>query len=123
MASRVAAAALQYSKWLSRFICWVWALYHFAVLIAAAIQPAAAEAMANTIPGMDTIMIANEFTYLCNSMGEKWLYSDRFFLKWLDKNGFASLLGKFASKINTNTNVNTHDDIDEEETFEEESDG
>jgi hypothetical protein len=55
--------------------------------------------MANTIPGMDTIMLANEFTYLCNSVGEKWLYSDRFLIKWIDKKGFTSLLGKLASKI------------------------
>ena len=92
MANRVAAAALQYSKWLSRFICWVWAIYRFSVIIAAALVPSAAEALVSTIAGIDTIMLVNEGTYLVNSLGEKYLYSDRFILKWLDKGGFKSLL-------------------------------
>lgn len=110
MANKVAAAALQFSKWLSRFISWVWAIYHFAFLVVAAIQPTAADAMANTIPGIDTIMLANVFTYLCNSVGEKWIYSDRFLIKWIDKKGFTSLLGKLASKIiNQNENEEEED--------------
>ena len=97
--SKINAAALQYSKWLSRFICWVWAIYRFTVLFIAAIQPSVAEALANTIPGIDTIMIVNEGTYLVNSLGEKILYSDKFILKWLDKGGFKHLIGTLASKV------------------------
>lgn len=99
MASKISAAALQYSKWLSRFICWVWAIYRFAVLFIAAIQPSVAESLANTIPGIDTIMLVNEGTYLANSLGEKILYSDKFVLKWLDKGGFKHLIGTLASKV------------------------
>lgn len=99
MANRVAAVALQYSKWLSRFICWVWAIYRFSVVIAAAIVPSAAESLVATIAGIDTIMLVNEGTYLVNSLGEKIIYSDRFVLKWLDKGGFKSLIGKLASHI------------------------
>ena len=99
MANRVAAVALQYSKWLSRFICWVWAIYRFSVIIAAAIVPSAATALVSTIAGIDTIMLVNEGTYLVNSLGEKIIYSDRFVLKWLDKGGFKSLIGKLASHI------------------------
>ena len=97
MANKVAAAALQYSKKLSKFISWTWAIYRFAILIVAAIQPSVASDIAATIPGMDTIMMANVCTYLINSLGEKILYSDRFAMKWLDKGGFKSLIGKFIS--------------------------
>lgn len=98
MAKKVAAAALQYSKWLSRFICWVWAIYRFTVIILAALVPQAAEALVATIPGLDTIMLVNEGTYLVNSLGEKYIYSDRAVLKWLDKGGFKSLIPKITSK-------------------------
>ena len=98
MAKKVAAAALQYSKWLSRFICWVWAIYRFTVIILAALVPQAAEALVATIPGLDTIMLVNEGTYLVNSLGEKYIYSDRAVLKWLDKGGFKSLITKITSK-------------------------
>ena len=97
MAGKVAAAALQYSKWLSRFICWVWAIYRFSILIAGSMVPTTAEAFASTIPGIDTIMMVNVGTYMVNSLGEKWIYSDRFVLKWLDKGGFKSLISKFIS--------------------------
>lgn len=97
MAGKVAAAALQYSKRLSKFICWVWALYRFSVIIAAALVPSAAEALVSTIAGLDTIMMINEGTYLVNSLGEKYLYSDKFVLKWLDKGGFKSLISKLTS--------------------------
>lgn len=96
MANRVAAAALQYSKWLSRFICWVWAIYRFTVIVLAAIVPQSAEALVATIPGIDTIMLVNEGTYLVNSLGEKYIYSDRAIMKWIDKGGFKSLVSKFA---------------------------
>lgn len=87
----VAAAALQYSKWLSKFICWIWAIYHFAVLIAAALVPTAAAALTSTLGTMDTIMIINEGTYLVNSLGEKYIYSDRFVLTAFNKGWFKSL--------------------------------
>ena len=99
MANRVAAAALQYSKWLSRFICWTWAIYRFAILIVAAIQPSVAPALVNTTAGMDTIMMVNISTYLVNSLGEKWLYSDRAVIRWIDKGGFKHLIGNITSKI------------------------
>ena len=88
MAARIAKAALQYSKWLSRFICWVWALYRFSVLITAALVPAAANAIVSTIGTLDTIMIINEGTYLVNSLGEKYIFSDRFVLTAFNKGWF-----------------------------------
>lgn len=97
MARKIVAAALQYSKWLSKFICWVWAIYRFSIVIAAALVPSAAEALVSSTQGMDTIMLVNEGTYLINSLGEKIIYSDRFVLKWLDKGGFKSLLSKIMS--------------------------
>ena len=91
---RVAAAALQYSKWMSRFICWAWILYRFAALIAGALRPEAAEAFASTLINLDWIMMINEGTYLINSLGEKYIFSDRFILKWLDKGGVKSMLSR-----------------------------
>lgn len=105
MAQKVAAAALQYSKWLSKFICWVWAIFRFTVLIVSTIEPSIADAMASTITGMDTIMLVNEGTYLVNSLGEKYLYSDRFILKWLDKGGFKSLIGRLTSHEESDEDV------------------
>ena len=98
MANQIASAALQYSKWLSRYICWVWAIYRFAVLVATVLQPAAAEHLANTVAGMDTIMLVNEGTYLVNSLGEKWIYSDRYVLKWFKGEGWNSLVSKVIGK-------------------------
>lgn len=92
MSNKIAAAALQYSKRLSRFICWVWAIYRFSVLIVAAIAPTTATALVTTTTGMDTIMLVNVSTYLVNSLGEKMIYSDKFTLKWLDKGGFQHLI-------------------------------
>jgi len=100
MTKGIAKAALQYSKRLSKFICWIWAIYRFSIIIAAAIVPSAAEALVSTIAGIDTIMLVNEGTYLVNSLGEKIIYSDVFVLKWLDKSGFKSLLGKLNSSNN-----------------------
>lgn len=99
MAGKVAAAALQYSKWLSRFICWVWAIYRFSVIILSAVVPTAAEALVSTIPGVDTIMLVNEGTYLVNSLGEKYIYSDKFVLNWIDKGGFKTLINKLSSHV------------------------
>lgn len=123
MATKVAAAALQYSKWLSRFICWVWALYRFGVLIASSLEPSAAEALASTLVNLDWIMIINEGTYLINSLGEKYIYSDRFVLKWLEKGGFktaVSSLGLFKSKQKEDISEEEKIDIDTEESGEEE---
>ena len=98
MANKVAAAALQYSKWLSRFICWVWAIQRFTVIILAAIVPQSAEALVATLPNLDAIMLANEGTYLVNSLGEKYIYSDKAVLKLLEKGGFKSLISKITGK-------------------------
>ena len=92
MAKKVAAAALQYSKWLSKFICWVWAIYRFGVLIVSAIEPNAADALASTLVNLDWIMMINEGTYLINSLGEKYIYSDRFVFKWLQTGGFKQMM-------------------------------
>lgn len=97
MGKKVAAAALQYSKWLSRFICWVWAIYRFATLIGSVIQPSAAEALASTLYNLDWIMLVNEGTYLINSLGEKYIYSDRFIFKWLSTGGFKQMMSRVAS--------------------------
>ena len=95
MSARVAAAALQYSKWLSRFISWCWILYRFAALAAGVIRPEAAEAFASTLINLDWIMLVNEGTYLINSLGEKYIFSDKFIVKWLDKGGFNNVIAKF----------------------------
>lgn len=110
MAQRVEKAALQYSKWLSRFICWVWALYRFSVLIAATLVPASASALGATIGTLDTIMIINEGTYLVNSLGEKYIFSDRFVLTAFNKGWFKSFF-KGIKVVN--------DDDEAEETTEE----
>ena len=96
MSNKIAAAALQYSKWLSRFICYVWAIYRFGVLVAAAMQPEAATALASTLINLDWIMLVNEGTYLINSLGEKYIYSDRYILRWLDKGGFKAILARLT---------------------------
>ena len=90
MSARIAKAALQYSKWLSRFICWIWALYRFAVLIASSLGPQSAAALASTIGTLDTIMMINVGTYLVNSLGEKYIFSDRFVLSAFNKGWFKS---------------------------------
>jgi len=94
MAKKVAVAALQYSKWLSKYICGIWAAYRFAALIATVIRPEAAEALASTLYNLDWIMLVNEGTYLINSLGEKYIYSDRFIFKWLETGGFKQLVGR-----------------------------
>lgn len=115
----VASAALQYSKWLSRFICWVWAIYRFAVLIASAMVPEAAAALVSTIGTLDTIMLVNEGTYLVNSLGEKYLYSDKFILRAFNKGWFTAIAKKFVAAA-----ANTEKDTDEEDnTTDEEPNG
>lgn len=102
MAHKVAAAALQYSKWLSRFICWIWALYRFATLIASVLRPEAATALASTLYNLDWIMLVNEGTYLINSLGEKYIYSDRFILRWLDKGGIKTMISRAVGTLTNN---------------------
>jgi len=43
-------------------------------------------------------MLVNEGTYLVNSLGEKWIYSDKFVFKWLDKDGFKHLINKVINE-------------------------
>ena len=95
-AARVAAAALQYSKWLSRFICYSWIAYRFAALLAGIIRPEAADAFASTMANLDWIMLVNEGTYLVNSLGEKYIFSDKFILRWIDKGGFKDMIARFG---------------------------
>ena len=95
-AARVAAAALQYSKWLSRFICYSWIIYRFAALLAGVIRPEAADAFASTLINLDWIMLVNEGTYLINSLGEKYIFSDKFILRWIDKGGFKDMIARFG---------------------------
>jgi hypothetical protein len=92
----VVANALQYSKRMSKFICWVWALYRFGVLAASTFRPVAAEALASTLVNLDWIMLVNEGTYLINSLGEKYIFSDRFILRWIDKGGFKNIITRFG---------------------------
>jgi len=94
---RTAAAALQYSKRMSKFICWVWALYRFGVLIASTCSPAAAAALATTLATLDWIMLVNEGTYLINSLGEKYIFSDKFILRWIDKGGVTDMIAKLST--------------------------
>lgn len=93
---RTVAAALQYSKWMSKFICWIWALYRFGVLIAASFEPEAATALASTLVNLDWIMLVNEGTYLINSLGEKYIFSDKFILRWIDKGGFKNMMTRIG---------------------------
>jgi len=81
---------------MSRFICWAWILYRFAALIAGVIRPEAAKAFASTLINLDWIMLVNEGTYLINSLGEKYIFSDRFILKWLDKGGFKDMISRIS---------------------------
>lgn len=125
---RVAAAALQYSKWMSRFICWSWIIYRFAALIAGIIRPEAAEAFASTLVNLDWIMLVNEGTYLINSLGEKYIFSDRFILKWLDKGGFKSMMSRISflkskkDEIKDNYEDSVDDNTDEDMMEEQEGD-
>lgn len=109
---RTAAAALQYSKWMSKFICWVWALYRFGVLIASTYSPAAATALATTLATLDWIMLVNEGTYLINSLGEKYIFSDKFILRWIDKGGVTDMIAKLSTIEEA---VKTQDEQAEEE--------
>ena len=41
-------------------------------------------------------MLVNEGTYLINSLGEKYIFSDRFILRWIDKGGFKNIITRFG---------------------------
>lgn len=112
-AKKIAKAALQYSKWMSKFICWVWAAYRFTALIASVIQPSAAEALASTLYNLDWIMLVNEGTYLINSLGEKYIYSDRFIFKWLSTGGFKQMMGR-VSALNKQRDEELEEEVQEE---------
>ena len=117
-AARVATAALQYSKWMSRFICWAWISYRFAALLAGIIRPEAAEAFASTLVNLDWIMLVNEGTYLINSLGEKYIFSDKFILRWIDKGGFKDMIsriGLMSSAVKTETDQAEDEPIEEED--------
>ena len=120
---KVAQAALQYSKWMSKFICWVWAIYRFTALFASAFVPSAAEAMASTLYNLDWIMLVNMGTYLINSLGEKYIYSDRFIFKWLSTGGFKQIMDRVSahsSQRDEEIVEEVEEDIEEEEETEEE---
>lgn len=124
-AKKIAKAALQYSKWMSRFICWVWAIYRFAALIASAIVPEAAPAMASTLYNLDWIMLVNEGTYLINSLGEKYIYSDRFIFKWLTTGGFKQMMGRvsaFNKQRDEELEKEVQEEIEEEEAIDDGAD-
>lgn len=116
---RTLAAALQYSKKMSKFICWIWALYRFGVLIASTFQPASASALASTLGNLDWIMLVNEGTYLINSLGEKYIFSDKFILRWIDKGGVGDMLSRLSVLEDA---VKTQDEQVEEELVNDEGD-
>lgn len=110
---KIMAVALQYSKWMSKFICWVWAIYRFTALVASVIAPSTAEALASTLYNLDWIMLVNEGTYLINSLGEKYIYSDRFIFKWLETGGFKQLMNRVGT-YSKQRDVEIQDEIQEE---------
>ena len=109
---RTVGAALQYSKWMSKFICWIWAIYRFGVLIASTFEPSSSEALASTLVNLDWIMLVNEGTYLINSLGEKYIFSDKFILRWVDKGGFKNMMGRLGI---INQAIKTQDEQAEDE--------
>lgn len=115
---KILKAALQYSKWMSKFICWVWAIYRFTALAATVVVPSAAEALASTLYNLDWIMLVNMGTYLVNSLGEKYIYSDRFIFKWLTTGGFKQMMSRvsaFNKQRDEELEDEVQDDIAEEE--------
>ena len=118
---KIAKAALQYSKWMSKFICWVWAIYRFCALFLATAQPVAAEALASTLYQLDWIMLVNMGTYLVNSLGEKYIYSDRFIFKWLESGGFAQVMKRVGATA-LKHKQEFQDDVDDSMTEDESSD-
>ena len=107
-------ATIEY-KQMSKFICWIWALYRFGVLVAATFRPSAAVALASTLSNLDWIMLVNEGTYLINSLGEKYIFSDKFILRWIDKGGFKNVITKLTLM---NDAIKTQDEQVEEDEIE-----
>ena len=66
-------------------------------------------------------MIINEGTYLVNSLGEKWLYSERFVISAFNKGWFKTLATSFKH-IEKLKGLNNDDEEEEEETEEQEDD-
>ena len=110
----VAATALQYSKRMSKFICWIWAIYRFATLLTAAIVPAIANEAVTSLGALDTIMLVNEGTYLVNSLGEKYIYSDRFVLTAFNKGWFKSLFRGVKTLSESESEEPTQEQYDED---------
>ena len=42
-------------------------------------------------------MLVNEGTYLINSLGEKYIFSDKFILRWIDKGGVTDMIAKLGT--------------------------
>ena len=57
-------------------------------------------------------MLVNEGTYLINSLGEKYIFSDKFILRWIDKGGFKDMISRFGI---LNKAVETQEDQVEED--------
>lgn len=110
----VAATALQYSKKMSKFICWIWAIYRFATLVTAALVPAIADEAVESLGALDTIMLVNEGTYLVNSLGEKYIYSDRFVLTAFNKGWFKSLFRGVKTLSEDGEEEPTQEEYDED---------
>lgn len=87
MSKRIAAAALQYSKRLSRLVSWFWVIHHVLTLIAAVIAPEAAQSIMQVNYMIDIIMMVNLATYMCNSLGEKILYAQDTVHSFFKKDG------------------------------------
>lgn len=110
----VAATALQYSKKMSKFICWIWAIYRFATLVTVALVPAIADEAVESLGALDTIMLVNEGTYLVNSLGEKYIYSDRFVLTAFNKGWFKSLFRGVKTLSEDGEEEPTQEEYDED---------
>lgn len=69
--------------------------------------------MASTLYNLDWIMLVNEGTYLINSLGEKYIYSDRFIFKWLSTGGFKQMMGR-VSALNKERDEELEEEVQEE---------
>ncbi|MBO7079910.1 MAG: hypothetical protein J6W64_08900 [Bacilli bacterium] len=74
--------------------------------------------MASTLYNLDWIMLVNEGTYLINSLGEKYIYSDRFIFKWLETGGFKQMInrvGAYNKKRTEEFQEEINEEIEEEQ--------
>lgn len=90
-------------------ITWYWMIYRVLVLVASVIRPEIASSIVGTTTGVDTAMLVNEGTYLINSLGEKYIYSDRFVMQWMQKGGWRSLMTKVATITDDKAEDNDED--------------